>query len=161
MYSNKLFSYTIYDENSLDNFVKKVTKNFRTSLSYEMWLADIDRTMCKVSDLKKESGVEIEVHHINPTLWEIILYCIYKFLDNNIVDFNDFYICTLLSELHLNGCVSYIQLSQDNHKMYHKDYVEFSTKYPDYKEKITNGNMELRDIIIQKYIDFYKNNIDD
>lgn len=159
MFENKLFVYTIYDENSLNNFVKRVIKNFRTSISYDNWLKTIDRTQCKVSGLSRDC-VEIEVHHINETLWDIILYCIYKFLDNNITDFNDFYICMLLSELHLNGCVSYIPLSHDYHKMYHDNILEFENMFPNYKENIVLGNMELKDIIINKYIDFYKEQID-
>lgn len=130
-------------------------KNFRTSLSYNQWLRTIDRSRCKVSGLTREM-VDIEVHHYDNTLWDICSHCLYKFLDNDIVDFNDFYLLMLLSELHMNGCVSYIPLAHDYHHMIHENLLEFEKLFPDYKEKVTEGNYVLRDIIIQKYIDIYK-----
>ena len=158
MFENRLFTYTIYDEKSCDDLIKSINSIFRRSMSYTNWLKTIDRSVCKASGLTNES-VDIEVHHYDMTLWDITNYCIYKFIDENIVDFNDFYMCLLLSEIHLNKCVSYIPLSHDYHNMLHSNPMEFERLFPDYLVNVTWGDYLLRDDIINKYIKYYKENI--
>lgn len=154
---NKNICYTWIDEDSFSDFVKNIEKLFRTSPDYKFWLDTIpDRDICSATELTKyNDGVTIHIHHYENTLWDIVTHILEKFDENNL-PINAFYICIILSELHMNGCISYVPLSHDVHDQIHNDYELTIQKYPTILDHVVYGNKEMFQIILDKYIKNFK-----
>ena len=151
--------YELYDAEVYEAFIKSVEKLFRLSPEYKMWLSTTDNQECAVTGLSKDS-IEIEVHHYGKTLWAIVEEILDYFIQNDIF-VNSFYICLILTDLHLNGCVDYIPLAHDIHKMLHKNASLAYATYPDLESHVVRGNAELKKQIIKKWANRLKTNFKD
>ena len=148
--------YELYDEESYEGFIKSVEVLFRKSPEYVMWLSTIDNSHCFLSGLGKES-VEIEVHHYGKTLWAIVEDILDYFIRNKIF-VNSFLVCLILTDLHFNGCVDYIPVTHDIHKMLHKNPTLAHQTYPNMDDLVIRGDMELKTQIIKKWAERAKTN---
>jgi len=148
--------YEIYDEDAYEAFIKSVEALFRKSPEYKMWLSTTNNEHCAVSGMSKDS-VEIEVHHFGKTLWNVVEDILDYFIQNQI-NASSFYICLILTDLHLSGCIDYIPLAHDIHKMLHKDKNKAYELYPDLDNYVTRGDMELKSQIIKKWASYLQQN---
>lgn len=149
---NTLF--TIIDADEYDKFIKSCESAFRKSEEYKLWLHNIDRSTCAATGFSSDM-VDIEVHHYNDTLFMICAEILNAFIDNNL-KYNTWIICQILSEIHLNDCITYIPLMHCIHKMMHNNPAYVDEEYPEAINKVHFGNIDKRKEIIQKYINFYK-----
>lgn len=149
--------YELFDEEDFERFIKNVVKLFRLSNEYNMWLEQCNRSTCAATGLNKyESGADVEVHHYGKTLWDWVEVIVDKFIENN-VRFNTFFVLMVLSDIHLQNCVSYVPLTHCIHKMLHSDYNNTIKLYPSIEDGIYNGDMQKAYTIIDRYINLYKN----
>jgi len=149
--------YELFDEEDFERFIKNVVKLFRLSNEYNMWLEQCNRSTCAATGLNKyESGADVEVHHYGKTLWDWVEVIVDKFIENN-VRFNTFFVLMILSDIHLQNCVSYVPLTHCIHKMLHSDYNNTIKLYPSIEDGIYNGDMQKAYTIIDRYINLYKN----
>ena len=149
--------YELFDEEDFERFIKNVVKLFRLSNEYNMWLEQCNRSTCAATGLNKyESGADVEVHHYGKTLWDWVEVIVDKFIENN-VRFNTFFVLMILSDIHLQNCVSYVPLTHCIHKMLHSDYNNTIKLYPSIEDGIYGGNMQKAYAIIDRYINLYKN----
>lgn len=154
IFKDKKLLFTINDADEYEKFIKYCESTFRKSEEYKIWLNSIDRSTCAATNLTNDV-IDIEVHHYDDNLYIICSEVINAFIDNNL-KFNTWIICQILSEIHLNDCVTYIPLMHCIHKMIHKNSIMVEEKYPDTLKHVHYGDIEKRKEIIQKYINFYK-----
>lgn len=148
--------YNFYDEDEYTDIIKNVLKLFRGSKDYNHWLHSYNRNACVATGLTKDrDGVEIELHHYERTLWDWVEYIIEQFVQNEL-PLNVFYICLILSDLHLNHCIPCVTLSHDVHKMIHNDYIETINNYPTILENLNEGNFMLLENILEYHIEKLK-----
>lgn len=148
--------YDLYDGDDYQSFIKKVEKQFRTSPEYTIWLnSKVDRESCAATGFNKDSdGIDIEVHHYGITLWqwvENILDCFAK--ESRQIPVNSHYVCLILTDLHMNGCVPYIPLLHCLHKMLHargENHLEL--KFPGTLAKSNPGNIILAQQLIEEHV---------
>ena len=143
--------FELYDAESYEEFIKVTERTlFRKAPEYKLWLATTNNDKCALTGEDKNS-VEIEVHHYGTTLWDITVEVVDAIIEEGLL-VNSFYVCQILADLHLSGCVDYIPLAHDVHKMYHKNYGQFCRKYPDAESFVTHGDMKLKKEIIHDWV---------
>lgn len=152
--------YELFDEKEYKDFIFKVEKQFRNSYEYTLWLnSKVERDCCAVTGKSKHSdGIRIEVHHYILTLYDWVVKILDSFLGvEPIIPINSHYICMILSDIHLNGCVPYIPLSSDLHDEFHfKQADRFFEEYPQAIDGAHNGNIPLAEEIIEYHVNILK-----
>lgn len=93
----------LYDSLDYEIFIKSTLKIFRISPEYRLWLNNCNRNTCAATGLEKYGeGIEIEVHHYDLTLWQIVEHILYILIENEpSVNVNVFYVCLILNEIHM------------------------------------------------------------
>lgn len=143
--------FELYDAESYEEFIKVTERTiFRKAPEYKLWLETTGNDHCALTGQDRNS-IEIEVHHYGKTLWDITAEVVDAFIQENL-NVSSFYICMVLADIHLSGCVDYIPLAHDVHKMYHKNYSEFCRQYPDADNYVTRGDMTLKAEIIKDWV---------
>jgi hypothetical protein len=145
--------YNVIDGDDYQEFIKGTIKLFRMSHEYKMWLTMTNNEQCAVTNLSRDS-VEIQVHHFGHTLWDIVEEIINYFIQSD-VPYNSFYICQILTDLHFNGCISYIPLEHCIHNMLHKDPNLCRSLYPNLDSLVTYGDQDTKIEIIE----YWKNKL--
>lgn len=151
--------YLLYDEADYTGFIKSVEYQFRRSPEYTLWLnSKVNRECCAATGMSKEDGIDIEVHHYQTTLWNWIELILDKFAKSEPeLPVNSHYICLILSDLHLSGCIPYIPLTHCIHKMLHAQGPDkIFEKYPEILNHIYYGDIDRANDIIDYHIDNLK-----
>lgn len=154
-------TYTYYDEEEYEDFIKNIIRQFRKSIEYDIWINLYNRDTCAGTGLSKIlDGVDIELHHYNITLWDWVEIILDYFSKDNL-PFNSFIICIILTDLHLSKCIPCVPLSKDTHKQIHANPEQTIEKYPDILKNLHTGNLNLADELIKYHIKNYKKILND
>lgn len=162
--NNKIYIFEeLFDSEEIEAFIKCIERMFRNSWEYKIWLSFTDRSICAASQkTSMEDNFKIEAHHYNRTLYDWCDIIVNKMIDNNLM-VNSCYICQILSDVHLNRCVSWLPLSKSYHDQLHalkKIYPDgeeiFMEKYPNAIDYLYTGDIIKADKIINEHIDILK-----
>ena len=94
------FIYELYDADEYEGFIKACVKTFRQSIEYKKWTLSTKNSRCHLTGRESDS-IDIEVHHYDQTLFAITSEIVDLLIDNQL-KFNCFFICLILTDIHLN-----------------------------------------------------------
>lgn len=144
------FIYELYDADEYEAFIKNCEKTFRNSVEYKKWLLTTKNHFCHLTG-KDANSIDIEVHHYDKTLYVIVSDIVDLLIDNQL-KLNSFFVCLIVADIHLSGCVDYIPIDIGIHRAIHKDPRQIKEQYQDIEEKVIRGDKEKKNRILSKWV---------
>lgn len=113
----------ITDPKAYFRFITKLERTIRKSLEYREYITflkeEMDMNYCSFfSNINRDMGISIEVHHAPLTLFDITS-IIYLYLLDKKGEVTDLDVCNLVMGVHYKGLVGLIPLSKTVHELVH------------------------------------------